>query len=164
MKEYTTKDIRNVVLLGATKSGKTTLSEAMLYEGKVIDRRGSVEEKNTVSDNSELEKLNQRSIYASPLYAEFLGAKVNIIDAPGSDDFIGGTYSAFRVCESGLLLINAQQGVEVGTENVLRLAESKQLPLVIAVNQLDPKRPTGRPCRLRSRRPWGRRRYMCSSP
>ena len=64
MKEYATKDIRNVVLLGSTKSGKTTLAEAMLYEGKVIDRRGTVEDKNTVSDNDELEKLNQRSIYA----------------------------------------------------------------------------------------------------
>ena len=84
MKEYTTKEIRNVVLLGATKSGKTTLAEAMLYEGKVIDRRGSVEDKNTLSDYNELEKINQRSIYASPLYAEFLGAKVNIIDAPGA--------------------------------------------------------------------------------
>ncbi len=137
MKEYTTKEIRNVVLLGATKSGKTTLAEAMLYEGKVIDRRGSVEDKNTVSDYNELEKINQRSIYATPLYAEFLGAKVNIIDAPGADDFIGGAYSAFRVCESGLLVVNAQQGVEVGTENFIRLASDKKLPLVVAVNQLD---------------------------
>ena len=137
MKEYTTKEIRNVVLLGATKSGKTTLAEAMLYEGKVIDRRGSVEDKNTVSDYNELEKINQRSIYATPLYAEFLGAKVNIIDAPGADDFIGGAYSAFRVCESGVLVVNAQQGVEVGTENFIRLAGDKKLPLVVAVNQLD---------------------------
>ncbi len=137
MKEYTTKEIRNVVLLGATKSGKTTLAETMLYEGKVIDRRGSVEDKNTVSDYNELEKINQRSIYATPLYAEFLGAKVNIIDAPGADDFIGGAYSAFRVCESGLLVVNAQQGVEVGTENFIRLASDKKLPLVVAVNQLD---------------------------
>ncbi len=137
MKEYTTKEIRNVVLLGASKSGKTTLAEAMLYEGKVIDRRGSVEDKNTVSDNNELEKINQRSIYATPLYAEFLGAKINFIDAPGSDDFIGGAYSAIKVCESGVLVINAQQGVEVGTENFLRLAGEKKLPLVIAVNQLD---------------------------
>lgn len=137
MKEYTTDDIRNVVLLGATKSGKTTLAESMLYEGKVIERRGSVEDKNTVSDNNELEKINQRSIYAMPLYAEFLGAKINIIDTPGADDFVGGAYSAFSVCESGLLVVNAQQGVEVGTENYLRLAESKHLPLVIAVNQLD---------------------------
>ena len=137
MKEYTTKEIRNVVLLGASKSGKTTLAETMLYEGKVIDRRGTVEDKNTVSDNDELEKINQRSIYATPLYAEFLGAKINIIDAPGSDDFIGGAYSAMRVCESGVLVINAQQGVEVGTENIIRLATSKKLPMVIAVNQLD---------------------------
>jgi elongation factor G len=137
MKEYTTKEIRNVVLLGASKSGKTTLAEAMLYEGKVIDRRGTVEDKNTVSDNDELEKINQRSIYATPLYAEFLGAKINIIDAPGSDDFIGGAYAAMRVCESGVLVINAQQGVEVGTENIIRLATGKKLPMVIAVNQLD---------------------------
>ncbi len=137
MKEYTTKEIRNVVLLGATKSGKTTLAEAMLYEGKVIDRRGSVEDKNTVSDHDELEKINQRSIYATPLYAEFLGAKVNIIDAPGADDFVGGAYSAFKVCESGVLVVNGQQGVEVGTENFIRLASDKKLPLVVAVNQLD---------------------------
>lgn len=137
MKEYITKDIRNVVLLGATKAGKTTLAETMLYEGKVIDRRGSVEEKNTVSDNNELEKINQRSIYATPLYAEFMDAKVNIIDAPGADDFVGGAYSAFSVCDSGVLVVNAQHGVEVGTENYLRLAAEKKLPLVIAVNQLD---------------------------
>jgi elongation factor G len=137
MKDYSTKDIRNVVLLGSTKSGKTTIAEAMLYEGKVIDRRGTVEDKNTVSDNDELEKLNQRSIYATPLYAEFQGTKINFIDAPGSDDFIGGAYSAFRVCESGILVINAQQGVEVGTENFVRRAEENNLPLVIAVNQLD---------------------------
>ena len=137
MKDYSTKDIRNVVLLGSTKSGKTTVAEAMLYEGKVIDRRGTVEDKNTVSDNDELEKLNQRSIYATPLYAEFQGAKINFIDAPGADDFIGGAYAAFRVCESGILVINAQQGVEVGTENFVRRAEENNLPLVIAVNQLD---------------------------
>ena len=137
MKEYSTQDIRNVVLLGATKSGKTSLAEAMLYEGKVIDRRGTIEDKNTVSDNDDLEKLNQRSLYATPLYAEFMDKKINIIDAPGSDDFIGGAYSAFRVCESGILVINAQQGVEVGTEGFIRKAEQQKLPLVIAVNQLD---------------------------
>ena len=137
MKEYSTKDIRNVVLLGSTKSGKTTLAEAMLFEGKVIDRRGTVEDKNTLSDNDELEKLNQRSIYATPLYAEYKGTKINFIDAPGSDDFIGGAYSAFKVCESGVLVINAQQGVEVGTENFVRRAEERSLPLFIVVNQLD---------------------------
>ena len=137
MKEYSSKDIRNVVLLGSTKSGKTTLSEAILYEGKVIDRRGTVEDKNTVSDYTEIEKLNQRSIYASPLYAEFDGKKVNVIDAPGADDFCGGAFSAFKVCENGVLLVNAQQGVEVGTEIFARYAGNANLPLVLAVNQLD---------------------------
>ena len=137
MKQYSTKDIRNVVLLGSTKSGKTTLSEAMLYEGKVIARRGSVEEKNTVSDNTELEKTSQRSIYATPLYAEFMDTKFNIIDTPGSDDFIGGAVAAFKVCESGILLVNAQQGAEVGTEIFARYADKYNLPLIIAVNQLD---------------------------
>ena len=137
MKEYSTKEVRNVVLLGATKSGKTSLAEAMLYEGKVIDRRGSVEDKNTVSDNNELEKLNQRSIFATPLYAEFMGKKINIIDAPGSDDFIGGAVSASKVCENGVLVVNAQQGVEVGTRGMLRFAAEYKLPLIVAVNQLD---------------------------
>ena len=137
MKEYSTKDIRNVVLIGSTKSGKTTLSEAILYEGKVIDRRGTVEDKNTVSDYTEIEKLNQRSIYGAPLYAEFDGKKVNVIDAPGADDFCGGAFAAFKVCENGVLLVNAQQGVEVGTEIFARYAENAKLPLVLAVNQLD---------------------------
>lgn len=137
MKEYSTKDIRNVVLIGSAKSGKTTLSEAMLFEGKVIARRGTVEDKNTVSDNEEIEKINQRSIFATPLYAEFMNTKFNVIDAPGSDDFIGGAVSAFKVCENGILVINAQQGVEVGTDIFARYADKYKLPLIVAINQLD---------------------------
>lgn len=137
MKEYSTKDIRNVVLIGSAKSGKTTLSEAMLFEGKVIARRGTVEDKNTVSDNEEIEKINQRSVFATPLYAEFMNTKFNVIDAPGSDDFIGGAVSAFKVCENGILVINAQQGVEVGTDIFARYADKYKLPLIVAVNQLD---------------------------
>lgn len=137
MKAYSTQNIRNVVLLGSTKSGKTTLSEAMLYEGKVIDRRGTVEGKNTVSDNSEIEQINQRSIYATPLYAEFMDTKFNIIDTPGADDFAGGAVSAFKVCDTGVMVINAQQGVEVGTEIFARYAEEYKIPLIIGVNQLD---------------------------
>ncbi len=137
MKSYSTKDIRNVVLLGSTKSGKTTLAEAMLYEGKVIDRRGTVEAKNTVSDNSEIEQMNQRSIFSTPLYAEFMDTKFNIIDTPGADDFVGGAVSAFKVCENGILVINAQQGVEVGTEIFARYADKYKVPIIIAVNQLD---------------------------
>lgn len=137
MKEYSTKDIRNVVLIGGTKSGKTTLSEAMLYEGKVIARRGTVEDKNTVSDKEDIEKMNQRSVFATPLYAEFMDTKFNIIDAPGSDDYVGGAVSAFKVCENGILVVNAQQGVEVGTEIFARYADQYKVPLIIAVNQLD---------------------------
>ena len=137
MKDYSTKDIRNVVLLGSSKSGKTTLSEAMLFEGKVIDRRGSVEDKNTVSDNTEFEQANQKSVFASALYAEFMNTKFNIIDAPGSDDFIGGAVEAFKVCETGILLVNGTQGVEVGTEIFARQAKKYNVPLLLAVNQLD---------------------------
>ena len=137
MKAYSTKNIRNVVLLGSTKSGKTTLSEAMLYEGKVIDRRGTVEAKNTVSDNAEIEQINQRSIYATPLYAEFMDTKFNIIDTPGADDFVGGAVSAFKVCDTGVLVVNAQQGVEVGTQIYSRYAKEYGIPLIVAVNQLD---------------------------
>lgn len=137
MKTYPTQSIRNVVLIGSTKSGKTTLSEAMLYEGKVIDRRGTVEGKNTVSDNTEIEQQNQRSIYATPLYAEFMDTKYNIIDAPGADDFIGGAVSAFKVCDMGILVVNAGQGVEVGTEIHERFARQYKCPIIIGVNQLD---------------------------
>ena len=137
MKAYSTQNIRNVVLLGSTKSGKTTLSEAMLYEGKVIDRRGTVEAKNTVSDNAEIEQIYQRSIYATPLYAEFMDTKFNIIDTPGADDFVGGAVSAFKVCDTGVLLINAQQGVEVGTQIFRRYAREYDIPIIVGVNQLD---------------------------
>ena len=137
MKAYQTQNIRNVVLLGSTKSGKTTLSEAMLYEGKVIDRRGTVEAKNTVSDNAEIEQINQRSIYATPIYAEFMDTKFNIIDTPGADDFVGGAVSAFKVCDTGVLVVNAQQGVEVGTQIFSRYAKEYGIPMIVAVNQLD---------------------------
>ncbi|MBP5397627.1 MAG: elongation factor G [Bacteroidales bacterium] len=137
MKTYSTQNIRNVVLIGSTRSGKTTLSEAMLFEGKVIDRKGTVEGKNTVSDNSEIEQINQRSIFSTPLYTEFMDTKFNIIDTPGADDFVGGAISAFKVCETGILLVNAQQGVEVGTQIFQRYAEKYKLPLICGVNQLD---------------------------
>ena len=137
MKNYTTEKIRNIVLLGGTRSGKTTLAETLLFEGKVIDRRGTIEAKTTVSDNTEVEQIYQRSIYATPLYAEFMDHKFNFIDAPGADDYIGGVVSAFKVCDAGVMLVNAQQGVEVGTEIHGRYAEKYKMPLAIGVNQLD---------------------------
>ena len=137
MRVYPAQNIRNVVLLGNTKSGKTTLAEAMLFEGKVIDRRGTVEAKTTVSDNTEIEQIYQRSIYSTLLYTEFMNNKLNIIDTPGSDDFVGGVISAFKVADSGVMIINAQQGIEVGTEIFARYAEQYKKPLILGVNQLD---------------------------
>ena len=137
MKTYNTQNVRNVVLLGSSKSGKTTLAETMMYEGKIIDRRGSIEAKNTISDNTEIEQIYQRSIYSTLLYTEFLNTKFNIIDTPGSDDFVGGVFSAFSVAEIGIMLVNATQGVEVGTEIFARYAFSHKKPLILGVNQLD---------------------------
>ena len=137
MKNYSTEKIRNVVLLGGTRSGKTTLAEAMLFEGKVIDRRGTIEGKNTVSDNAEVEQIFQRSIYSTPLYAEYKDYKINVIDAPGADDFVEGAILGLNVCESAVMLVNAGQGVEVGTEIHGRYAEQYNKPVVLAVNQLD---------------------------
>lgn len=137
MKTYSTKQIKNVVILGSSNSGKTTLAEALLFEGKVIERRGTVEAKTTVSDNSEVEHLYQRSIFSTVLFTEFMDHKLNIIDTPGSDDFVGGVYSAFKVADTCVMIINAQQGVEVGTEVLGRHVEKGNKPMMLVINQLD---------------------------
>lgn len=137
MKNYQTSEIKNVVLLGAPGSGKTTFAEAMAFEGKVIDRRGSIENENTLSDNTDLEHSNRRSIYSTILYTESMNHKLNIIDAPGSDDFSGGLFAAFKVADVGLMLFNAQNGFEVGSEIQSRYAKTYNVPLVGVINQLD---------------------------
>ncbi|MCC8088478.1 MAG: elongation factor G [Rikenellaceae bacterium] len=137
MKTYSTNEIKNVVLLGGSGSGKTTLAEAMAYEGKVIERRGSVENDNTISDNTDVEHLYKRSIYSTILFTEFNNYKLNIIDSPGSDDFCGGLFSAFKVADVGVMVINAQNGFEVGTEIQARYARKYEKPIIFVVNQLD---------------------------
>ena len=137
MKNYSTDKIRNVVLLGGTRCGKTTLAETIMFEGKVIDRRGTIEGKNTVSDNTEVEQLFQRSIYSTPFYAEFQDHKLNFIDAAGADDFIEGAILGLNVCDSAIMVVNAGAGVEVGTEIHARYAEQYKKPMLIAVNQLE---------------------------
>ena len=164
MKSYSTKDIRNVVLLGSSKSGKTTLAEAMLFEGKVIDRRGTVEGKNTVSDNTEFEQTNQKSVYSTPLYAEYLNTKINFIDAPGSDDFSGGALAAFKVCESSVLVLNGQQGVEVGSEIFARYADQYKVPFMIAVNQLDHEKANWDLCRTSIQEAFGKKAVFIQVP
>ena len=109
MKTYETRSIRNVTLLGSTDSGKTILTEAMMLEGKLIDRKGTIAGKNTVSDYTEIEQLNQKSIYATPLYTEFMDCKLNIIDTPGADDFVGAVLTALRVSATALMVVNAQR-------------------------------------------------------
>jgi len=164
MKTYQTKNIRNVVLIGGSRSGKTTLSEAMLFEGKVIDRRGSVEDKNTVSDNTEFEQTNQKSINATPLYAEFGGCKINVIDAPGSDDFSGGALSAFKVVESAVMVMNGTAGVEVGTTIFARYADKYGIPMIIAVNQMDHEKANWDLVRTAIGEEFGKKAVICQFP
>lgn len=137
MKTYKTKEIKNIALLGNSGSGKTTLVESMLFEGGVIDRRGDVDNNNTVSDYHKIEHENDKSIYSTVLYAEFNNKKLNIIDAPGSDDFVGGVSSALRVVDTAVMLVSAYHGVEVGTEIQSRYVAGVGTPMMFVINQMD---------------------------
>jgi elongation factor G len=137
MKVYDDKHIKNVVLVGASKSGKTTLAEAMLFEAGLINRRGTVEEKNTVSDYHEIEHDRGNSVYATSMHTEWRDYKINIIDTPGLDDFIGELISALRVADTAVMLLNGENGVEVGTELIWNYVEKFQKPIIFAVNHLD---------------------------
>ncbi len=137
MKVYQTKDIRNIALIGGAKAGKTTLSECMLLEGGVIKRRGTVDEKNTVSDYREIELERQNSVFSTILYAEYNDKKINIIDTPGFDDFIGEVISSLYAADTAVMVVNAQNGVEVGTEITWRHAAKAEKPVIFAINHLE---------------------------
>ncbi len=137
MKVYQSNEIKNIALIGAAGSGTTTLAESMLLEGGVISRRGNVEDHNTVSDYNPVEHEYGNSVFSTVLYTEWEGKKINFIDTPGADDFSGGVISALNVVDTGLMLINAQHGVEVGTEIIARRAKKLNAPLIFVVNQLD---------------------------
>ncbi len=137
MKVYQTSEIRNIALIGGAYCGKTTLSEAILFHGGVINRRGSVEDKNTLSDYREIELERGNSIYSTVLYAEHAGIKINMIDCPGFDDFIGEVISSLRVTDTALMVLNAQDGVDVGAEIQWRWVKKANKPVVFVVNQLD---------------------------
>ena len=137
MKVYQTNEIKNIALLGSKGSGKTTLAESMLYECGVIKRRGTIEAKNTVSDSFPVEKEYGYSVFSTVFYAEFLGKKLNVIDCPGADDFVGNAITALNVTDTGLILINSQYGVEVGTQNIFRTTQKLKKPVIFALNQLD---------------------------
>ncbi len=137
MKVYHADQIKNFSLLGSSGSGKTTLAEAMLFEGGVINRRGNIESKNTISDYHRVEHEYGYSVFSSVLFTEWMGNKLNFVDAPGSDDFISGAITALNVTDTALMVLNASQGVEVGTENLFRYTSNARKPVIFVVNQLD---------------------------
>ena len=137
MKVYDSHEIKNIALLGSKGSGKTTLAEAMLYECGVIKRRGTIDAKNTVSDYFPVEKEYGYSVFSTVFYAEFLGKKLNVIDCPGADDFVGSAITALNVTDTGVIVIDSQYGVEVGTQNIFRTVENLNKPVLFAMNQLD---------------------------
>src|SRR5512136_3101683 len=137
MKTYQTDQIKNIALMGNSGSGKTTLGEAMLFNGGIIERRGTVEGKNTVSDYRPIEHENGNSIFSTVLYTEWHNKKINILDTPGLDDFSGGVISSLYASDAAVMTINVQNGVEVGTEIHFRHAEKSKKPVIFAVNGLD---------------------------
>jgi elongation factor G len=137
MKTYDEKHIKNVVLIGGAKCGKTTLAETMLFEAGLLNRRGTVEDKNTVSDYHEIEHERENSVYATSLHTEWRGYKINIIDTPGLDDFMGEIVSSMKVADTCVMLVNAQNGVEVSTELIWNYVDQFKKPVILAVNQVD---------------------------
>ena len=137
MKVYQTNEIKNIALLGSSGSGKTTLVKAMLFESGVIKRRGSIAAKNTVSDYFPVEQEYGYSVFSTVLHVEWNNKKLNIIDCPGSDDFVGSTVTALNVTDTAIILLNGQYGVEVGTQNHFRYTEKLNKPVIFLVNQLD---------------------------
>ena len=137
MKIYQTSDIRNIALVGGAKSGKTTMAEAMAFNGGVINRRGTVEDKNTISDYRDIEIDRRNSVNTSLLYTEFGGKKINILDVPGFADFQGELVAAYNVVEAAVVVVNAQSGIEVGTEIAYRYSNKLNTPMIFTVNHLD---------------------------
>lgn len=137
MKTYLTDQIKNIALLGNSGSGKTTLAEAMMFNGGLIERRGTIDGKNTVSDYRPIEHENGNSIFSTVLYTEFQNKKINILDTPGLDDFSGGVISSLYAADCAVMTINVQNGVEVGTEIHFRHAEKVHKPLILVINGLD---------------------------
>ncbi|MBK9292074.1 MAG: elongation factor G [Bacteroidetes bacterium] len=137
MKIFQTEEIRNLALIGAAKSGKTTLSENMLFEGKVINRKGSVDDKNTVSDYRPIETERQISVHLSLLHTLHDGKKINILDAPGFSDYTGDILTACHAADVAVCTVNGQSGVEATTENAWRQAAKAGTPVVFFINQLD---------------------------
>ena len=137
MPEFDTSHVKNVVLLGHAGCGKTTLAECMLYEAGIINRKGSVDQHNTVGDYHALEQERGNSIFSKLMHTKWRGFKINILDTPGYDDFVGEVLSALRVADTGVMMLNAVMGVEVGTDIIWEYTEKFKTPMIFAVNKLD---------------------------
>ncbi|MDX1409184.1 MAG: GTP-binding protein, partial [Saprospiraceae bacterium] len=125
------------MLLGHSGSGKTTFAETMVFESGGSSRRGTIEGKNTISDFTEIEQERGNTLFATLLHADWRGNKINIIDTPGSDDFVGEIISAIKVSDTALMILNAVNGVEVGTELMWEYIDQYNTPTIFVVNQLD---------------------------
>jgi elongation factor G len=137
MKVYQTNEIKNIALIGSAGSGKTTLAEAMVFEAGIIKRRGTIEGKNTMSDYFPVEQEYGYSVFSTVFHTEWNGKKLNIIDCPGSDDFVGGAITALNVTDQAVIVVNGQYGPEVGTMNAFRNTDKLKKPVIFLVNQLD---------------------------
>jgi elongation factor G len=137
MKVYSSKEVKNISIIGGSRSGKTTLAEAMLLEGGLIKRRGTVEAHNTVCDYFPVEHEYGYSVFSSLFHVEWNNKKLNFIDCPGSDDFVGGAVTALNVTDTALLLVHAAYGSDVGTQNSFKNTERYHKPVIFVVNHLD---------------------------
>ncbi|MBN2805470.1 MAG: GTP-binding protein, partial [Prolixibacteraceae bacterium] len=137
MKTYKTEQIRNIALIGNAGAGKTTLAEAMLFEGGIINRRGEVTSKNTTSDFTTIEQAYGNSIYASLLHTEFNDIKINILDTPGMKAFLGAVTSSLEVASTALCVLNSAEGIGAGTESSMRIAHKMKKPVIFVANGLD---------------------------
>lgn len=132
-----TKNIRNVVLLGHSGSGKTSLTEAMLLESEAITRMGTIEGGNTLSDYTSIEQERGNSLFSSLLHVKWRGCKINILDTPGFDDFIGEVVSSMKVADTAIMVLNSAHGVEVGTEILWDYVQEFKTPTIFVINQVD---------------------------
>jgi elongation factor G len=137
MKFFETSEVKNIALVGGAGSGKTTLAETMLFDGKIISRRGSIDDKNTTSDYRDIELDKGQSVTSTLMYTIHNGKKINIIDTPGTPDYVGEVTSALHVTDTAFLLVDAHQGVNVGAEIAWRNTTRYESPVTFVINQLD---------------------------
>ncbi|MDQ1266356.1 MAG: elongation factor, partial [Bacteroidota bacterium] len=164
MKVYEPQQIRNIALIGHASSGKTLLSEAILYETGGINKRGTIEEKNTISDHNEIEQERSCSLFATPLFTEYNDIKINIIDTPGYNDYFGEVAAALRVVDVAALVINAQNKIEVGAENAWVEAEKNKKPVMFIINKVDVEQAKFDDCISEIKDSYGNSATLCQFP